>query len=475
MDDLGETARPTRAVQPVRHAPPARPTRAGTLRERRAAVLSPSYRLFYSEPVELVAGRGAHLFDAQGRDFLDMYNNVPAIGHSHPGVARAVAAQAATLNTHTRYLTAGLVDYAEALLDTFPAELDRVTFACSGSEAVDLALRMARCATGRRGIIVSAHAYHGTTALAAAVSPSLGPDNPLGPEVVTVDPPDPAEAPGDFAARVAAAADRLEESGAGAACLLADSIFSSDGVRPGPVGALPAAAAQVRARGGLWVADEVQPGFGRTGAMWGFERHTGASRDAAGGAGISGAGASGVAGSGTVTGGAVARDGEPGEAGGADDVPDIAVLGKPMGNGMPISAVIHREALGREFGQRVRYFNTFGGSPVSIAAAQVVLATVLGEDLPGRAARLGERIARGMADTGAFSQVRYAGLFAGAQLDSAERAQAVVDALRARRVLISASGAGGDVLKVRPPLIVDDDDIDRFLTELDAALAEVGR
>lgn len=408
------------------------PARTAELLSRREKVLSASYRLFYQEPVEAARAEGAWLYDSAGRAHLDMYNNVPAIGHAHPAVTEAVTAQLELVNTHTRYLSEPILDYSEALLATFPEALDQVTFACSGSEAVDLAVRMARSATGHAGAIISSHAYHGTTALAAGLSPSLGVNNPVAEAVATVEM-RPGMSVETLAARVRQAAAELEARGHGVAALLCDSIFSSDGVLPDPVGGLAAAADVARAFGGIVIADEVQPGFGRTGTMWGFSRH--------------------------------------------DMIPDLVVLGKPMGNGMPISAVVSRREVSDEFGRRVRYFNTFGGSPVCVAAAHAVLDVVSGQRLPAHARQLGQVLADGLAvragRTELLGQVRAAGLFIGVDTADAATAAAIVNGLRRRRVLISASGPGADVLKIRPPLVFDSAEAEVFFAALDETLEEL--
>ena len=427
--------------------------RERALISRRQDVLSDSYRLFYSHPVEVVRGDGVYLYGPdEDRDvYLDMYNNVPVLGHAHPEVTAAVTQQLSRLNTHTRYLTEGILDYSEQLLDTFPAHLDRVTFTCSGSEAVDLAVRMARFATGKKGVIVTEGAYHGTTALAAGLSPSLTKNLPelADPYVATI----PAPIGGTAAdmektlRAVAAAIAKFDEAGVGTAALLVDSICSSDGVVPGPVGWLTAAAALVRGAGGVWIADEVQPGFARTGTMWGFERHL-----TAGWFGM------------TEDGKDYRWHSEVNPAvGGAG--PDMAVLGKPMGNGMPIAAVVHRAELGKEFGEKVRYFNTFGGNPVSIAAAQVVLDVVQRDDFVHHAANAGRFLAEKVHEAGWSSKllghIRSAGLFVGADVRDPRTgkpdpvlAQRIVDGLRESRFLISASGLHGATLKIRPPLTI---------------------
>ncbi|WP_258566547.1 aspartate aminotransferase family protein [Leucobacter luti] len=413
---------------------------------RRENVLGRPYRLFYREPVHAVRASGAHLFDASGADFLDAYNNVPAVGHSNSRVQAAVSEQLGTLNTHTRYLTDGVVDYAERLTDLFPAPLTQAIFACTGSEAVDLALRIARRVTGGEGIIITRNAYHGTTTAAAAISPSLGSGNPIPDTVALVDAPDSVRGPGgaaavtEFAAQISAAIAGFAARGIPFAGMIVDSVLSSDGLRLAPLGFLARAAELVRAAGGLYIADEVQPGFGRTGSWWGFERH-----------GL---------------------------------VPDLAVLGKPMGNGMPISAVIGSPELFDRFGAEVRYFNTFGGNPVSIAAANAVLDEIEQRELLTHAGAVGDALAAGIRGIAAGSEriaeVRGAGLFLaveytheGWEPDPAA-ALAVVNGLRERRILVSASGTLENVLKIRPPLVFDTVDAERFLTGFAEVTRELG-
>jgi 4-aminobutyrate aminotransferase-like enzyme len=402
---------------------------------RREAALGGAYRLFYAEPVELVRGSGVYLYDPAGEAYLDAYNNVPSVGHSHPHVTEAVTRQLGTLNTHTRYLTEGVVGYAERLLATHDLSAPaRAMFTCTGSEANDLALRIARQHTGGTGVIVTANAYHGVTASLAELSPSLGPNVPLGRDVRVV----PAPAAGvNFTAAVAWAIADLERYGVRLAAFLADSLFSSDGIFPDPAGFLAPVAEITRAAGGLYIADEVQSGFGRTGThMWGYQRH-----------GI---------------------------------VPDIVTIGKPMGNGLPIGGLVARQDVLDDFGRNARYFNTFGGNPVCVAAAAAVLDVLEAERLPANAAATGAYLKDGLARLAAGSQflgeVRGAGLYLGIDVadpatgaPSADLASAIVNGMRERRVLISATGPQGSVLKVRPPLPFGPEHADQFL----AALVEV--
>src|SRR5580700_3992572 len=301
---------------------------------RRARLFGAASVLFYDRPLEFVRGEGCWLYDAGGVAYLDAYNNVPSVGHCHPHVVEAITRQAATLNVHTRYGTDLLLEYAERLTATFPGEISNVMFTCTGSEAVDLALRGARFATRASGVIVTSNAYHGVTTAAAEISPSLGPEAPLGSQVRTVAPPNPRQdreqAGQAFAARISQAVTDLKRHGIGLAAFIADSLFSTDGIIPEPAGFLRPVIDAVHAAGGIYIADEVQPGFARTGeSMWGFQRH-----------GI---------------------------------IPDLVVMGKPMGNGMPIAGVAARAELLAEFGQKIRYFNTFGGTSISVAAASAVL------------------------------------------------------------------------------------------------------
>lgn len=395
-----------------------------SLVERRARVLGSAYRLFYERPIELVKGKGTTVWDAEGNEYLDAYNNVPSVGHAHPRVVDAITKQASTLNTHTRYLQEGVVSYAEQLLSTLPPSVGNIVFTCTGSEANDLALRIAKIATGGTGVIVTANAYHGVTTEVAAISPSLGGVESLAEWVRYVQPP----APGvDFAASVAAAIAELEIFGIRAAALIVDTIFSSDGVLPDADGLADAIIA-VRAAGGLFIADEVQPGFGRLGhGMWGFDRH-----------GI---------------------------------VPDLVTVGKPMGNGQPIAAVMARPALIDEFNRHSRYFNTFGGNSVSVAAAQATLDVIRDEGLIENAATVGGYLIGQLQEFGnRVGEVRGAGLFIGVDLEDGDQTTTVVNKMRERGVLISSTGASNRTLKIRPPLPFSIDDADRLLETLDRVL-----
>mgnify|MGYP001627466495 CR=1 FL=1 len=409
---------------------------------RRERVLGPAYRLFYERPVHVVRAEGCWLYGPDGEAYLDAYNNVASVGHCHPRVVDAIARQAARLNTHTRYLNELVVDYAERLTATLPAEVSQVMFTCTGSEANDLALRIARACTGAEGVIITETAYHGVTAAIAELSPSLGPGNRLGAHVRTVPAPDarrlgePLEAA--FAAGVRAAVADLHKSGLRPAALLVDTIFSSDGVFAEPAGFLAEAVDAVREAGGLFIADEVQPGFGRTGRkFWGFEAH-------------------GV-------------------------VPDLVTMGKPMGAGHPLAAVAARPEVVEPFGRNCRYFNTFGGNPVSCAAGMAVLDVIEDERLMQNAAEVGAYLKAALEaiDHPLIGEVRGAGLFIGVELVSdraawtpaADAANRIVQGMRERRVLISATGPRANVLKIRPPMVFDKGHADHFLAAFEDTLA----
>ena len=412
--------------------------------QRRAELLGPAYRLFYEKPLHIVRGEGVWLYDPDGQAYLDVYNNVASVGHCHPHVVEALTKQAAILNTHTRYLHETIVDYAAKLLTKFPAELKHVMFTCTGSEANDLALRIARSYTKGTGVIVTKLAYHGLTLAIAELSPSLGDYIERGPHVKLVPAPDTYRIDGDvgaaFAAGVKQALAEMKEQGINPCALLVDGIFSSDGVFPGNPGFLRQAVDAVRAAGGIYIADEVQPGFARVGnEWWGFARH-----------GL---------------------------------VPDIVTVGKPMGNGHPIAGAIMKPEVVEEFGRRSRYFNTFGGNPVSCAVGRAVLEVIENEGLPANAAKVGAYMKAGLEKLAdrfdIIGDVRGAGLFLGLEFVKdrktkeplAAAATHVVNDLRRRRVLISATGPGANILKIRPPLVFTEEHADIFLDAVSQALA----
>lgn len=420
-------------------------TPAASLLRRRQQVLGPAYRLFYEEPLQPVRGEDVWLYDAQGHAYLDCYNNVPSVGHAHPQVVQALAQQAATLNTHTRYLHHGVVEYAERLAALFPEALDTVMLTCTGSEANDLALRIAQAATGRRGVIVTEFAYHGVTLALADMSPSLKPVT--APHVRTVPAPLALDGSnGDVAARFAhdieQAARSLHDAGHAPAALMVDTVFASDGIAPQVPGVLGAAAQAIHQAGGLFIADEVQGGFGRTGHWWAFQREAGL-------------------------------------------VPDIVTLGKPMGSGHPMAGLLVQSRWAEPFGRSQRYFNTFGGNTVSAAVGQAVLDVIEGQSLRQNAQAVGqhlrERLQALQARHAAISSVRGLGLYVGLELmgtgadtgaPNAAQAASLVNALRRRGVLLSTCGQHHNVLKIRPPLTFQRAHVDHLVQSLDEVLSD---
>ena len=412
---------------------------------RRDALLGPAYRLMYEHPLHIVRGEGVWLIDPDGRRYLDVYNNVASLGHCHPAVTEAICTQARTLATNTRYLHDTILELAERLLATVPeTELAHLMLTCTGSEANDLAYRIAQVRTGGKGVIVTETAYHGFTDAVSQFSPSLGATVDLGAHVRLVPAPrlyhaDGADLAERFTRDVEAAIADLRRHGIQPAALIVDSVFTSDGILPGPAGFLKGAVDAIKRAGGLFIADEVQPGFGRTGEqMWGFQRH-------------------GV-------------------------IPDIVTLGKPMGNGQPVAGLLATADALAEFGKNSRYFNTFAGNTVSCAAALAVLDTIEREGLVQHAARVGKILRDGIADLAhrheAIGDVRGVGMFVGVELVSDRAARTpdrelttrVVNRMREKGVLLSACAMGHNVLKIRPPLVLSADQAGMVIDVLDEAL-----
>jgi 4-aminobutyrate aminotransferase-like enzyme/Ser/Thr protein kinase RdoA (MazF antagonist) len=422
------------------------------LAERRRAVLGSALSpLTYERPLHLVRGEGVWLFDAEGRRFLDAYNNVPVVGHAHPAVVQAVAGQAARLNTNTRYLHEAVVLLAERIVAGMPPGLDTVMFVNSGSEANDLAWRLATTYTDGTGAIVSRWSYHGLTAAIADLSSSEWPRGEQPRTVETISAPNPYRGPhrdepdpdDASAAELGVAVALLADRDVRAAALYLDGLFTADGIVPPSMRYLELLSARAREAGVVFVADEVQSGHGRSGeGLWSF-------------------GPSGI-------------------------TPDIVTLGKPMGNGHPIAAVVARSEIVDHFGVDHEFFSTFGGNPVACAAALAVLDVIDGEGLMANArtvgAGLADAIRRLAATHPTIGDVRGRGLMVGVDLvdDPATREPAVALAARAmngmreRGVLVSTTGRQGNVLKIRPPLVITADEAAIIVSALDEALTAAG-
>jgi 4-aminobutyrate aminotransferase-like enzyme len=439
---------------PADRFPAPEPAPAETLAARRR-VLGRNLSVSYRRPLKVVRGFAQYLYDEAGRTYLDAYNNVPLVGHSHPRVVRAAREQLALLNTNTRYLHDTILRYAERLARRLPERLRVCYFVNSGSEANELALRLARARTGRESVIVLEHAYHGHTTTLVDVSPYkfLGPGGGGRKEWVHVAPlpdtyrgryrrNDPQAGP-KYARQVGALVDRLRAEGGGLAAFLAETLPSVAGQIVFPPGYLAEAYRHVRAAGGVCIADEVQTGFGRLGShFWGFEEQ--------------------------------------------EVVPDVVVLGKPIANGFPLGAVVTTREMAASFDNGMEFFSTFGGNPVSCAAGLAVLDVVEEEGLQDRALRVGRYLIDGLRRLqvrhAVVGDVRGSGLFLGVELvrdreslePATEEADYVVNRLRERGVLTGTDGPHHNVLKLRPPLIFSEEDADLLLETFDAVLEEDG-
>ena len=438
---------------PTERFPAETPSKSETLSARRERI-GGNLSIAYREPLKIVRGWMQYLFDENGRRYIDAYNNVPHIGHCHPKVVSAANEQMALLNTNTRYLHDRINQYAEQLCSTLPAPLEVCYFVNSGSEANELALRLARAHTGQRDLIVLEAAYHGNTTTLIDISPYKhhGPGGKGPPDWVHAVPiPDVyrgqykrgnPHAGAKYAAYVRDAIERVQHHGRKIAGYIAESLPSVGGQIVFPEGYLSAVYAAVRQAGGVCIADEVQTGYGRLGThFWGFEMQ-------------------GV-------------------------VPDIVVLGKPIGNGHPLGAVVTTRKIAESFNNGMEFFSTFGGNTVSCTIGLAVLKIVLEENLQNHSLRVGERLLNGLH---VFAQrypiigdVRGSGLFLGVELvrdaatlePAAEEASFLCNRMRDRGVLLGTDGPYHNVIKIRPPMPFSEDDAECLLAFLDEAIGEL--
>jgi 4-aminobutyrate aminotransferase-like enzyme len=412
------------------------------LMARRERLLGPNVATFYDKPVHIVKGEGVWLWDASGRKYLDCYNNVPHVGHCHPKVVEAIAEQAATLNTHTRYLHEGILDYVEALTAKFADHLTSAIMVCSGSEANDIALRMAQAVTGKTGIIATDMTYHGNTAAVSQLSIRKPPIGGYAPNVRHVPAPDCLRglSAADFTRHVEAAIADLEATEHGVSGLIFCPFFANEGFPTLPDGFLDGAVAAIRSAGGVIIADEVQPGFGRIGSHWWGHEKLGLA-------------------------------------------PEIVTIGKPMANGHPVAAVVAGLETLAAFRGAFGYFNTFGGNPVSCAAAMAVLEIIDDEGLVENARDVGDYALNRLRDLQdkhpVIGNVRGSGLFFGAEmvLDDAMTPASnftanVVESMKAHGILLGRLGTEYATLKVRPPMVFSRDNADLLIDTLDAVLTE---
>ena len=428
---------------------------SATLAARRDRALGAGAPLFYNTPLHIVRGEGVSLFDPDGRRYIDMYNNVPCVGHANPHVTEAMARQQGTLNVHSRYLHEGIVAFAErfAALHRPPSggpAIESVVFSCSGTEANEVALRMARIATGKAGIVCTNATYHGNSEAIGKLTRIGDISNATGnvraipfPEMLRPLVPGASEdeLTEAYLDRLRGAIRSLEDDGVGFAGLIVCSIFANEGLPDVPRGFMTRAAEIVRAAGGLVIADEVQAGYCRSGRWWGYE----------------------------VTG----------------FTPDIVVTGKPMGNGLPLAATAASRALVEGFRAATRYFNTFASSPLQAAVGMAVLDVIERDGLRENVATVGAFLKSALVERKArfasIADVRGHGLFVGVEIaktDAArtpdtDRAVEIINRLKDKGFLTSNAGAFRNVVKIRPPLVFAQSHAEEFLVAFDATIAEL--
>ena len=394
------------------------------LMARRKSVLGSNVPTFYEVPLHLVRGQGVWVWDDKGQKYLDCYNNVPHVGHCHPHVVAAISEQAATLNIHTRYLHDGIIEFAERLTAKFQSQLDQVIMVCSGSEANDIALRMAQAMTGKTGIISTDNTYHGNTMAVSQLSSRKPPIGGYAANIRHVPAPDTLRPVGGstqgqaeaFAHEIQIAIDDLEVSGHGFSGFLFCPTFANEGLPDLPQNFMKPAAKVIHAAGGILIADEVQPGFGRSGDTWWGHDWLGLS-------------------------------------------PDVVTLGKPMANGHPVAAVVARAKVMSAFRNAFGYFNTFGGNPVSCAAAAATLDVIEQDNLVENAKLIGAEFLQNLhsLDHESIASTRGRGLFIALELETdgvADEALAahVVEYTRNNGMLMGRTGRNRNVLKLRPPM-----------------------
>ncbi len=404
---------------------------------------------FYSRPLHFERASGAYLYGTDGRRYLDCYNNVPQVGHCNPHVVKAIARQAAALNTNTRYLYSSVIEYAERVTAKLAPHLDACVFVNSGSEANDVAWQMAKQVTGNNGAILMEDAYHGVTEAIRAFSPGH-PDTPLPDYLRGIVVPDPYRGPhrdgdGDIAAQYAAdagrAIDELAQAGHSLAAFMIDSAFCSSGVPDVPETYLQAVEKQVRAAGGLMICDEVQSGFGRMGQWWGHELH-----------GVKA---------------------------------DFVTMGKPVANGHPFGVVVTTSQILNEFIDETRFFSTFGGNTVACAAANAVLDVIERDSLIENGIAVGNYMReqlQELAKTQALiGDVRGHGMLTGLEFvtdretrePATQEVSALLELMRERQVLVGKEGRFDNILKLRPPLVFEKKHVDLLVSGLDDTLKQL--
>ncbi len=404
---------------------------------RRDRLLGPCAYLSYERPLHLVRGEGVWLYDLDGNRYLDAYNNVAHVGHSHPHVVNAIANQARRLNTNTRYMHEYILELAEQITSRMPEPLSVCMFVCTGSEANELAWQMAKLVSGNSGALITNFSYHGNTTAIAQFSTETIPQSKLPPNVQTLFAPTSDTTFREPDSGIGSAISALDEHGHQPAMLIIDTAFVSDGIYSSPKGYLNTLFEKTRSAGGLCVADEVQGGFGRLGQhFWGFQFD--------------------------------------------DVIPDIVTLGKPIGNGHPLAAVVTRPEIAEALAQERGYFNTFGGNPVSCAAGLAVLEVIEKEGLQHNALEAGQYLREHLSNMRRsyplLGEVHGSGLLLGIDIAKSdgtpdpEMAERIMNQMRENGVLIGTTGEHNQTLKIRPPIVFQKEHADMLLAALGKAL-----
>jgi 4-aminobutyrate aminotransferase-like enzyme/Ser/Thr protein kinase RdoA (MazF antagonist) len=407
---------------------------------RRARLLGPCAYLSYDRPLHIVRGEGVWLYDDDGARYLDAYNNVAHVGHCHPHVVNAIAMQARRLNTNTRYMHGYILELAEQITKRMPESLSVCTFVCTGSEANELAWQMSRLVSGNSGALITKFSYHGSSAATTQFSTETIPEEKLPSHVQTLFAPTSDSTFRKPDSGLGSAITALDEHGHQPAMLILDTAFVSDGIYTSPRGYLNTLFAKTHTAGGLCVADEVQGGFGRLGQhFWGFQF--------------------------------------------GDAIPDIVTLGKPMGNGHPLAAVVTRPEIAETLANESGYFNTFGGNPVSCAAGLAVLEVIEKEALQHNALQVGQylkqRLANLQRDYPVIGEFHGSGLLLGIDIlepdgaPSPEMAAHIMNHMRENGVLIGTTGQDYATLKVRPPIVFREEHAEILLAAMTKALDDV--
>ena len=416
---------------------------------RRENAIGKGAPLFYEEPLHIVRGEGAYLFDADGKRYIDMYNNVPCVGHANPNVATAMYTQLQKLNVHSRYLHEDILEYAEKIADLHASSIESVVFSCSGTEANEVAMTMARIATGGSAFICTNAAYHGNSDQVGKLTYVPLENNKRKniysiPYPQTFRPIVPGLSEQELSLKYLQVLEdtitQIQADGIGFAGILFCPIFANEGLPEIPAGFMQAATQMVRDAGGLVIIDEVQSGFCRTGRWWGYEK-----------VGVE---------------------------------PDIVTMGKPMGNGLPLSATASRKEIVEQYRSRTRYFNTFASSPLQAATGMAVLKEIKDRNILNQVGQIGEYLRNGLEGylhrIDYIGDIRSQGLFVGIDwvvskddnTPNREGAVRVVNVMKAKGFLMSNAGEHGNVIKIRPPLVFQKEHADAFLEAFDSTMDE---